>query len=90
MSLQAREASISYHETEMGTLPFLFVGEEAQEYASCREIIYPDYRTALGWMCKGKVDVPAAEVPDASAAVPGGSTLLPAAVLAVLAGAMLR
>lgn len=87
-SLQDREASISYHETEMGKLPFLFVGEEAQEYASCREIIYPDYRTALGWMCKGRVDAPAAEVPEADAAVAYLYTALPAAILAVLAGAM--
>lgn len=70
----------------MGKLPFLFVGEAAQEYASCREIIYPDYRTALGWMCKGKVAVPELGAPDAAAAVTHAWTVLPGAVLAVLVG----
>jgi len=84
MGVQGRQASISYHETEMGQLPFLFVGEAAQEFASCKEIVYPDYRTALGWMCKGKVDVPAVGDPDADTAVNTGFTALSAVMLAVL------
>lgn len=48
--------SISYHETQLGNLPFLFVGKSAQQYADCKEIIYPDFRTALGWMCKHRVN----------------------------------
>lgn len=89
MDVQGRQASISYHETEMGQLPFLFVGEAAQEFASCREIVYPDYRTALGWMCKGKVDVAAAGDPDSAAAVTTGFTALSALTLAVLVVAAL-
>eukprot|EP00892_Ulva_mutabilis_P003380 jgi/Ulvmu1/1413/UM011_0142.1 len=85
-SLQERQATISYHETEMGQLPFLFVGEEAQEYASCREIIYPDYRTALGWMCKGKVDTATVGAGDAATAAISVTSAWLAFTLAVLVG----
>ena len=73
----------------MGQLPFLFVGEEAQEYANCKEIIYPDYRTALGWMCKGKVDLPVVDSPDSDTAAIGATIALHAATLAVLIGTVL-
>lgn len=58
--LQDSQVSVSYHETQLGNLPFLFVGEAAQQYADCKEIIYPDFRTALGWMCKHRVNEKAA------------------------------
>lgn len=51
--MQTGEASIAYHDTDFGNIPFLFIGEDAQKYAGCREIEYPDYRAALGWVCKG-------------------------------------
>ena len=54
--LQDSQVSVSYHETQLGNLPFLFVGKSAQQYAECKEIVYPDFRTALGWMCKHRVN----------------------------------
>jgi hypothetical protein len=68
--MQDIQVSISYHDTSLGKLPFLFVGENAQEFADCQEIVYPDFRTALGWMCKHKVHSRDTETGARSAATP--------------------
>ena len=85
--LQDSEVSVSYHETELGNLPFLFVGGAAQQYADCKEIVYPDFRTTLGWMCKHRVNKRASAASSAFRLhIPPPAIVLPAvaAVAAML------
>lgn len=69
--LQPGVVSLSYHQTQLGNLPFVFIGVSQQEYKDCTDIVYPERRTSLGWMCKNMADVQleaAASAPAQSAA----------------------
>ena len=51
--VQEGQASMARFDTQYGNLPFLFIGADMQQYASCAEIEYPNHRTAAGWLCRG-------------------------------------
>ena len=48
--------SVTYHNTALGNLPFIFIGEDRQAWSKCAQIVYPDVRAPLGWVCKDSVD----------------------------------
>ena len=60
-AMQDGEVSLSFHNTQYGDIPFLFIGPAVQRFAQCQEIEYPNTRTAAGWMCRG-LPTPAANL----------------------------
>jgi hypothetical protein len=82
--------SLSHHSTQLGNLPFVFIGVNQQQWKDCEDIVYPERRTALGWMCRNMAEVqlesgasPATSLPD-SATNPDGVLLASYALLAAL------